>query len=113
RVVGAGGDREQRPALVGLRVPHAQVPLGVDALHADLRPVDLAVLGDVHADRALQVGLEHGAGEVRPHGAAAVGVAALCAGDPLDAADQVLHQVVVAAVLAVGGGEVAEARGPD
>ena len=34
-------------------------------------------------------------------------------GDPADAADEVLDQVVVAAVLEVGGGEVPEARGPD
>ena len=51
--------------------------------------------------------------EVRPHRAAAVGVLARGARDPADAADEVLDQVVVAAVLEVGGGEVPEARGPD
>ena len=112
-MVGARLQRQQRARRLGLRVVHPQPALGVDRLVADLGPVDLAVARDVHADRAAQVGGQHRAREVRPHRGAAVGVLAREARDVAHAADQVLDQVVVAAVLEVGGREVAEARGPD
>src|SRR5690606_30503582 len=102
-------------ARLALGVVHLDVALGLvvgpRALRADLRPVDLAVGGDVEADRAVRVAHDHGAGEVRPDGAAAVGLLAL-AGDPADAADQVVHERVVAVVFGVDGGVVADARDP-
>src|SRR5690606_34548993 len=104
RVVGAGRDRGDDRGVVrlALRVVHLDVALGVvvgpAALRTDLGPVDLAVLRDVDRDRVVRVRDEDLAGVVRPHGAAAVGLLALARG-PADGPDEVLDDVVVAAVL--------------
>ena len=96
-----------------VRAVHLEVALGVVALRrADLRPEDLAVGRDVDAHRAVDVVDEDRALEARPHGARAVGLLAL-AGRPADAADDLLDEVVVAAVLRVGGAEVTHGGQPD
>ena len=123
-VLGGGvvrADRDRRDDRVVVRRPlgvvHAhvagQVVRRVRAVHVgpDLAPVDLAVRGDVDGDRAVRVRDEDFARVARPHRARAVGVVAL-AGQPADAADDLLDEVVVAAVLGVRGAEVAQGRHP-
>ena len=103
-MVGPGRDRCDRGLVVrrALGVVHLHEPLrGVRDQRADLGPVDLPVGGDVDPDRVVRVRDQDGPGEVRPDGAAAVGLLAL-AGGPADAANQVVDERVVAAV----GGEV-------
>ena len=78
---------------------------------ADLRPVDLAVLGNVDPDRVVRVRDQHFARVGGPRGAGAVGLASL-ARDPANAADDLLDQVVVAAVLGVRGAEMTHRRDP-
>ena len=111
-MIGAGRDRRDRGLVVrrARGIVQLHEALGLVALgRADLGPVDLAVGGDVEPHRAVDVADQDRALEVRPHGARAVGLRP-AAGDPADAADDVLHEPGIG--LRVARAEVAHAGVP-